>query len=378
MSGKILVVDDDPNALRLVGYTLQAEGYEILTAMSGGEALTAIEHEHPTLVILDVMMPDMSGLEVCQRLRSSPHTAHLPVLMLSAKGKVEDRVTGLKAGADDYVRKPVDPTELVARVEALMLRAGRMTARGPAARCIAFLGAKGGVGTTTVAVNMAVALAQQEKTVILVDLHPDLGCVCHMLGLHPPHGLEELARMETHSISPRDIERRLMRHSTGLQVLSSDQSPPSEEHGELTPSHARAILDGMSTMADWVLLDLPVHLTPAGHTVLERCDLVALVTEPDPIALGCAKGRLALLRRWGIMPELVGVVVVIRTPSAMAMTIGELQDHLEAPIVGVMPPAPEECLRALRQGAPLLLTAPDHFASEMLEEMAQRLVGNPA
>ena len=124
MSGKILIVDDDPNALRLIGYSLQVEGYETVTAENGSEALMAVEREHPSLIILDVMMPDMSGLEVCRRLRSNPRTAHLPILMLSAKGKVEDRVTGLKAGGDDYVSKPVDPTELVARVEALTLRAG--------------------------------------------------------------------------------------------------------------------------------------------------------------------------------------------------------------------------------------------------------------
>jgi len=125
------------------------------------------------------------------------------------------------------------------------------------------------------------------------------------------------------------------------------------------------------------MFDLPIHLTPISRAALDRCDLLTLATEPDPIALGCAKQRLALLQRWGIMRELVGVVVVIHYPSALTMTIGELQDYLDAPIVGVMPPAPDECLQALRQGAPLLLTAPDHFAAEMLEEIAQHLVAGP-
>jgi len=373
--GKILIVDDDPNALRLVGYTLQVEGYEIVTAESGSEALMAVERERPSLVILDVMMADMSGIEVCHRLRSNARTAHLPILMLSAKGKVEDRVTGLKAGADDYVPKPVDPAELVARVEALMLRAARITPPSPGARFLAFLGAKGGVGTTTVAVNVALALVQQGKTVILADFHPYLGTVCPLLGLDPPHSLAELAQMEAHSIRPRDIEGRLVSHFTGLRVLGSDQIPPPEEHRDLTPPHAEVIMDGLSTMADCVMFDFPVHLTPTSQAVLSQCDFVALVTEPDPIALRCTKGRLTLLQQWGIMGELVGVVVVNRSSSVMMMTIGELQELLGAAIVGVVPPASEACLHALRQGTPLLLTQPDHLAARMLQEVAQRLAG---
>jgi len=167
MGGKVLVVDDDPNAVRLVSYTLQVEGYEVVTAENGSEALATVAQEYPSLVILDVMMPDMLGLEVCHRLRASPHTAYVPILMLSAKGKVEDRVTGLRAGADDYVPKPVDPTELVARVEALMSRANRPAPPRPRADFLAFLGAKGGVGTTTVAVNVALASAMQGADVIL-------------------------------------------------------------------------------------------------------------------------------------------------------------------------------------------------------------------
>jgi Flp pilus assembly CpaE family ATPase len=109
--------------------------------------------------------------------------------------------------------------------------------------------------------------------------------------------------------------------------------------------------------------------------VLDRCNFVALVTEPDPIALRCAKGRLALLQRWGIMGELMGVVVVNRWPSVMTRTVGELRELLGVTIVGVVPPAPEACLHALQQSAPLLLIHPDHLAARMLQEVAQRLAG---
>jgi len=120
MSAKILIVDDNPNALKLVGYALHREGFEVTVAQSGPEALAKAEATPPDLVILDIMMPDMDGFEVCRRLRAMPRTARTPVIMLTAKSQVEDRVMGFQAGADDYVTKPVLPAELVARVRALL------------------------------------------------------------------------------------------------------------------------------------------------------------------------------------------------------------------------------------------------------------------
>lgn len=376
MGGKILIVDDDPDSLRLVSYALQAEGYEIVTADSGSDALAAVEKESPRLVILDVMMPDMSGVEVCQRLRSNSPTSYLPILMLSAKGKVTDRVTGLRAGADDYVPKPVDPTELVARVEALLSRAARSVSPALGGHMVAFLGAKGGVGTTTVAVNVALVLVQQGQTVILLDLHPYLGTVGLMLGLGPSHGLAELAQMEARGISSHDVESRLVSHFSGLRVLANDQARRSEEQTELTPAHVEVILDSLRTLADWVIFDLPMYLSAVDQAVLARCDFVTLVTEPDPMGLWCAKGYLALLQQGGIVGE-VGVVIVNRSPSTMAGTITELQDRLGAPVVGVMPPAAQASVHALQKGTPLSLTQPEHLASEMLRQLAQRLLGKP-
>jgi DNA-binding response OmpR family regulator len=120
---RVLVIDDEPAALRLVEYVFKRADYEVHVAANGAEGLSKVDEVKPNLVILDVMMPDMSGLEVCQRLRAQPATARLPVIMLSAKGQVDDKVSGFEAGADDYVPKPVDPDELLARAKALLQRA---------------------------------------------------------------------------------------------------------------------------------------------------------------------------------------------------------------------------------------------------------------
>ena len=103
MSARILVVDDEPSLLRLIAYVLETEGYETITASSGMEALDQVQTGQPDLVILDVMLPDISGIDVCQQLRDKPETALLPIIMLSARTQVPDKIRGLQAGADEYV-----------------------------------------------------------------------------------------------------------------------------------------------------------------------------------------------------------------------------------------------------------------------------------
>jgi len=122
---RVLIVDDDPAALRLMDFVFRRADYEVHLAENGAVALSKSKQIDLDLIILDVMMPDMSGLEVCEQLRARPATARLPIIMLSAKGQLEDKVTGFEAGADDYVAKPADPPELLARARALLQRMGR-------------------------------------------------------------------------------------------------------------------------------------------------------------------------------------------------------------------------------------------------------------
>ncbi|MCX8126033.1 MAG: response regulator [Dehalococcoidia bacterium] len=122
MAKKVLVVDDDLAALRLVQYTLEREGYTVITASNGIEGLRKATSESPDLLILDVMLPGIDGFEIASRLRAQPDTARLPILMMSAKARDMDRATGLKVGADDYLIKPAAPSEISRRVAALLAR----------------------------------------------------------------------------------------------------------------------------------------------------------------------------------------------------------------------------------------------------------------
>jgi DNA-binding response OmpR family regulator len=119
---KILVVDDEPDALELVSFNLKAAGYEVVTADDGNDAVKKARQHAPDLILLDVMLPEVDGLEVCKLLRRDAATAAIPIIMLTAKAAEIDRVLGLELGADDYVTKPFSPRELMLRVKNLMRR----------------------------------------------------------------------------------------------------------------------------------------------------------------------------------------------------------------------------------------------------------------
>ncbi len=131
MSESILVVDDDPDIARFVEVNLRSAGYDVAVAGDGEEALERAADLRPDLVLLDVMMPRLDGFEVAQRLRKNPQTANTSIIMLTAKALSSDKVTGLQSGADDYIIKPFDPIELLARVKGTLRRAKEMRNLSP-------------------------------------------------------------------------------------------------------------------------------------------------------------------------------------------------------------------------------------------------------
>ena len=118
--GKILVVDDEIYIVHILDFSLGMEGYEVVTALDGEQALEKMKSERPDLIVLDIMMPKLDGYEVCKSVKGNPDTAHIPVILLSAKGRNVDQKLGFDVGADDYITKPFSPRKLVERINALL------------------------------------------------------------------------------------------------------------------------------------------------------------------------------------------------------------------------------------------------------------------
>jgi pilus assembly protein CpaE len=372
---KILIIEDEVRFLEGLELYLKEAGYEVLKATRGSEGLRKAIEMSPDLVILDVMMPDIDGYEVCRRLRADPETEDLPVLMLTAKSQVADKVNGFKSGADDYLTKPVHLAELGARIEALLKRAVKPAAPDVAApasgRVIGFLGAKGGVGTTTVAINVSVALSQKEHSVLLIDLRPFFGTTSLQLNLTPQHTIADLLDMNPSQVNTEEMTKCLIPYRNGLHILASAREP--RKHIYIPPPHTKAILRVSRSMADYVLIDLSPHPSAANREALMHCDFIALVIEPEPLALACAKGTLTWLEVLGILENRVGIVVVNRARSAMNIPIPRVLSFLGRGFLQTFPPDPEACFDAEKQGAPIILTRPQSIVASSMRELADRL-----
>jgi DNA-binding response OmpR family regulator len=118
--GKILVVDDEVYIVHILDFSLRMEGYEVVTALDGEQALEKVESEHPDLVVLDIMMPKLDGYDTCKRLKANAETRDIPIILLSAKGRNVDQRMGFEAGANDYITKPFSPRKLVEKINSML------------------------------------------------------------------------------------------------------------------------------------------------------------------------------------------------------------------------------------------------------------------
>ncbi len=377
--GRVLVVDDEPDIVRLLTFALQADGYQVYSAKNGSEGLERARQDKPDIVILDVMMPGMDGFEVCNELRSKPDTSSLPIIMLSALGQVSDRVKGLRAGADDYVPKPVNLDELSARVASLLSRSQRPAAAGaetPAksVKVYGFIGAKGGVGTTTIALNIAALLAQQKKSVILAELRGSFGTLAAQLKWTPAENFSQLIDLLPSQIDERAVNARLFSTGFGVKILFGPQRV--DEFREPTVESVKATIRQFTSMTEYVVLDIQPGASSAIEAAIRACDLVSVILEPDLTSIQAAKVTLDLLRSWGVSGSLVSATVSNRSGMTSGTNLREIKSQLGCEIIGVVPFASEACTAALSQGVPLAVWRADNIASMTLKEMTSRLAAN--
>jgi pilus assembly protein CpaE len=311
----IVLVDDDRVIQKMVGGFLERKGYTVRKASDGIEALQLVRDRVPDLVITDVRMPELNGIELTTRLRGHHRTAGIPILMFSEMGEAQHALAGYAAGADDYLPKPFELTILEAKVLSILRRSVRATAHANRGKVILFAHAKGGVGTTSLAVNTAVLLAAQSaRPVGLLDLDVEFGDSAVYLNLHPNHTLADLKASPGALIDEALFEGFVTEAGSVRLVVGADLP----ERAELVTLPAiQLAIDRLSATCQYVLIDAPASFSERTLTALDTADLVCLVTSASLASLQATRRCLGLFDQIGIPARRVRLILNHSTTHAM-------------------------------------------------------------
>ena len=380
MAEKTLIIDDDVDTLKLVGMMLQRQGYRILAATSGAQGLTVAENELPDIILLDLMMPQMDGYEVARRLRANPETAHIPILMFTARGQIEDRVAGFESGADAFLSKPAHPAELQAQVRALLARVKDRPrqATSPAenlAYAVGVIAARGGTGVTTVALNLASSLQQSiGGEVVLAELRPGQGSLGMDLDLSSSRNLSDLLAMQPGEITRPKIREALVEHPSGLKLLLASYQPR-----ELTliskTQQFETLAQRLAFMARFVVYDFGAGLTAFSQRLAKIfCGEVIIVVEPTPTALIHARALLENLIDLGVDQRRLIYVANYRSSQDSLLTPEQVQDQLGQPLAATLTAAASVLTQARQAHAIPVQMQPDNLLRQQFLDLARQVI----
>lgn len=373
MSERILIVDDDIDSLKLIGLMLQRQGYEVVAANAGAQALSKAAADHPDLIILDVMMPDMDGYEVCRRLRANQATRAIPIIMFTAKTLVDDKVAGFEAGADDYLTKPTHPAELASRVKAILARsAGQRRPNQSRGMTVGFIGAKGGVGTTTLALNTAAALLMTGENPVVADFRPGLGNMGLMLGVDQPVGIANMLAKPATEIHPATVERELVLHKSNLRALLSSYRP-SEAQIKYSVESLVTLVNSLRQLGRPTLFDLGCGYTSTLSRLQLEMDQIVLIVDPSRITLSMARELLHELDNTGTVSGRLHVVVVNRSRSIPQLPWNEVEQILGRELRAIISDAPELVHQAVNSATPMVMLQPNAIVSNQIIKLSEDL-----
>ncbi|MCD6286608.1 MAG: response regulator [Anaerolineae bacterium] len=372
---RILIADDDADALRLVGLMLERQGYKILAAANGQQALQKAIENQPHLIVLDVMMPDMDGYEVATRLHSNPTTESIPILMFTAKVAVRDKITGFQAGADDYLTKPAHPRELVARVEALLERHPSSEEKVEQGHIVGFLPTKGGLGTSMLALNTAIELRRMHDNIpsALVELHEGSGTMAFQLGLEAQNSLPALLEQPLSYISERTLLRHMIEHTTGLQLLFAT-AKPCGVGPKLDKQRVRAILKYLNSRFDYILLDLPPDLGEPYQEALRLCESILVTVEPNRVGMALAQQTLSALDGLGIGSQKARIILIRRISAMGSLSRSMVEQTLHRELIASIPPVPDLALESIQYGKPIVEIQPQSLITQQIHRVVQFIV----
>ncbi len=383
MNHKILIVDDHHETLDIIVMTVQSYGYEAVFTHSPVKALKMATVERPDLALVDMNMPEMSGLEVVRRLRSNPVVSEIPIIMFTAEDHPDQKKAGFAAGVDDYLIKPVPPDEMVARIEemleglephaasqnkrtVIMQSSSSDEERKADQGIIGVLGASGGVGTTVTALNLATIFASSGRPATLVDMDMKQGHIALYLNKRPTKSLNNLA--ENKNLQARDVIAQVMTPSKKLRLLMAhsnvDSSLPMLD-GEQT-----AVMLNTLRSDQYLICDIGIGISPATLPVVKQADHLILCLRAERISLTVTRHLIKSLKENMRSTSRLHLFLLDKTGG---IPKDAAERFIKQSITAVIPHE-KRMTNAVNKGIPFATMYPKYPASLMFRQFAKQLV----
>ena len=381
-ASSILLLESAAAATSEIETILTGAGYAVTVASSADEAVgLAAEHQ---LVILDIVSGSRTAIDICAEIRATPGLSAVPVMCMSDKDDVEERIRFLETGADDVMARPFDGRELEARVEALLLRFQRSRDLAPALsldgvvltkprRMVVVYSPKGGVGTTTIATNIAVAAAASRPgQVVLVDLALQFGGVATHLNLRPRQTLADVVRDDMAMHEAELIRAYATPHGSGLHVLAAPAQPEAAE--TVMQIHVDRILGVLLDAYELVVVDAGSTLDERVLAAFERADTVVLPVYPEIAALNAMHSLLEYLIETGALGS-KAMFVLNNSFAREILRLRDVEGALGSKVTLELPYDPFIYLKAVNEGIPIVIGAAKSIAAERFIQLSTAAFG---
>ena len=372
---RVLLIDDEPLYQKLILPVIKKAGYELEYAKSGAEGLSAMSASNPDIVIVDLRLPDIDGFEILRRLRYDPKFSHIPVIIITGKDDLDQKLKAFDLGADDFLSKPFQPEELVARLGTLARRGKAIkivqemeTDRRSVSTFVAVHSLRGGVGCSSIAVNLALAFQTiWEKPTLLIDAVLASGQVAMMLDTSPRATLEEYLDTSPDKIDEAMIDDLTTSHRSGINFISAPRYPIAVD--SLTEEFWNVLLNKFQQRHDFIVVDTAHDFSDITIPMLNMASKILLMMAPEMASLRAAVGALNIYDRLGFSEDKIKVVLN-NNSNASGIRQAQLEKALGRQIDVVIPYEPNEVMRAINFGEPFMMRSPEIAVSTALEDLA--------
>jgi DNA-binding response OmpR family regulator len=374
---RVLLIDDEQFYFKLMRNALKEADYDLEYAKSGKEGLARIPVFDPEILIVDLKLPEIDGFELLQRLRRDPKYSHTPVIVITSKDELSEKLKAFELGADDYVVKPFQPEELIARM-GILARRGRaiQMARKEAtdkriSTVLTVHSLRGGLGCSSLVVNLGLAFYKLwSKQTLLVDGVLTAGQIALMLDAKPKATWENLVGVEIKNLDEMVVNEMMCLDKSGIRYIASPRYPIAAD--TFSNEMLQLFLDRLKSSNDFILVDASHDFSDLTIQWLNLSSNILLVMAPEMASLRTTMSAIEIYERLGFSPENVKIVLN-NNSSNPAIKQAQLEKVLRRPIDFVLPYEAGEVNRALNFGRPFILENPDLPLCLALEKMAYNL-----